>query len=88
MYLCTAELTQDQFPRGFCFLMPAAEGALAFMRIAGGMAGIQLLEGSLLQLPLSVSVRDVDAAPEHLLLESILAVAQGALGMVASCCTC
>ena len=69
-------------------MVRAAQGAFAVMRIAGGVAGIQLLEGSLLQLPLSVSVRDVDAAPEHLLLESILAVAQGALGMVASCCTC
>ena len=88
MYLCTTELTQDQLPKGFCFLMRAAEGAFAVMRIAGGVASIQLLEGSLFQLPLSVSVRDVDAAPEHLLLESILAVAQGALGMVASCCTC
>ena len=68
--------------------MCPAQRASAVKGIAGGVTGIQLLKGSLLQLPLGISVWDVDSAPQHLLLESLLAVAQRALGMVASRCTC
>ena len=68
--------------------MCSAERASAVMSIAGGVTGVQVLEGPFLKLPLCVSVRDVDAAPQHLLLESFLVVAQGAFGVMASCCPC